>query len=185
MTITDKLIAGDTLDFVDLAPSGFEASAGWTLRYRLAPRFTDPVQAPIQITAAPYETDHYRIQVGSSTTATWAAGAYNWARWVEQIGMRMSLGEGEIQIMEDPAQRAAGYDGRTHTQKVLAQIEAAIEGLNYGVKSYAIGGRIWTKEDLSELIKLQQWYQQRANDESVVTSSGSGSRMMRVRYSRG
>lgn len=186
MTITDRLIAGDTLDFEDSFPQ-FPSSAGWTLRYRLVPRFTAPVVTAIDITAAAYG-EGYRVQVGSSTTSTWIGGAYSWARWVEKIGERLSLGEGSIEIIPDPATRPAGYDARSHARKVLDQIEEAIEGLRYGVKSYAIGGRIWTKEDLSELIKLQQWYKQLVTDETAVESGdggGANNRMMKVRLSRG
>jgi hypothetical protein len=63
--ITDELIGGDTLDFTDSVPE-YPASDGWTLKYRLTPRFASPVQAPITITASTFEVTDYRTQVTAS-----------------------------------------------------------------------------------------------------------------------
>lgn len=182
--ITDKLIAGDTLDFEDEAPD-FPATDGWTLKYRLVPMFTAPVQAPIELTAATYQTTDYRVQVGSATTATWLPGNYNWARWVEQIGMRQSLGEGTIEILADPATRAAGYDGRTHAEKMVAQFDAALLALNSGMKSYSIADRAYVYADLAELQEWREYWLQQVRDEQPVTSGSVNTRMMKARPARG
>jgi hypothetical protein len=43
-------VAGDTLDMQVTVPD-YPSTDGWTLKYRLTPRFSTPTQAPIDITA--------------------------------------------------------------------------------------------------------------------------------------
>lgn len=187
MTINDKLIAGDTLDFVDQVPD-YPASDGWTLKYRLVPRFTSPVQAPVTLTATTYETTDYRVQVGPSTTDDWAAGVYNWSRWVEQAGMRQSVGEGEIQILADPAARAQGYDGRGHARKVLDAIEAVLEGrASKDQEEYAIAGRSLKRTPIEQLLVLRDRYRTEVANGDAAAAVASGlpnPRMSGVRFNR-
>jgi hypothetical protein len=122
----DQVIAGDTLDFTDEAAE-YPASDGWTLKYRLVPEFTSPAQTPITLTALTYETTRYRVQESSTNTAAWKSGFYSWARWVEKSGQRVSLGQGRLEVLPDPAQMAAGVDRRSHVRRVLDALEAVIE----------------------------------------------------------
>ena len=68
------LTAGDTLDF-PVVVSGYKASDGWALKYRLAPRVSGTV---IDLTAVA-SGDDYRVQVTAAATAVWAAGFYSWS----------------------------------------------------------------------------------------------------------
>lgn len=118
-----KLVAGDTLDFRDQVP-GFRPLDGWTLKYRLAPRFTDPVQAPVEI-AGVVEGEDYRVQATPTETAAWTPGVYTWGRWVEKPGARQSLGTGQLMVTPNPAQLAAGADLRSTARKALDDALAA------------------------------------------------------------
>jgi len=171
----DELIAGDTLDFVDEVPE-YPATDGWTLKYRLIPRFTDPVQAPVDIVATTYLTTQYRIQETAPVTATWAPGDYTWARWVEQSSgqLRQSVGQGQLEVLTDPAQATQGYDSRSHARKMVDRIEAALEALNYGVKSYTVAGRMWLKEDTSELMDLLTMYRAQVEGEKARAAIAAG-----------
>lgn len=138
-----KLIAGDSLDF-NTEVADYPATDGWTLKYRLTPRFTTPAQAAITLTAATYQTTGYRVQAGPSETA-WEAGVYSWASWVEKTGSRVTLEQGaELTVAPDPTTMAVGTDQRSDAVKALASAKAALTAYtasNGAVEEYAINGR--------------------------------------------
>jgi len=147
------LTAGDNLSFTDEVPE-FKSSDGWTLKYRLAPM--DAAAAVIDLTATGTGTA-YKIQVGPTVTATWAAGAYNWARWIERPGERYTLARGSITIQPNPAAAAAGFDPRTQEEKDLAAVESIIRARLEGgaVLEYAINGRSLKRESMAALLDLK------------------------------
>lgn len=151
-----KLIAGDSLDFTTDVAS-YPASDGWTLKYRLVPRFESPAQAPITLTASTYETDRYRVQAGPSETADWATGAYGWASWVEQSGQRITLEQGgELTVAPDPAEAAQGTDVRSDAQIALANVRAVIRGVaSKNVLRYTINGRSLEHYSIPDLLQLE------------------------------
>jgi hypothetical protein len=185
----EELIAGDTLDFLDSVPE-YQPADGWTLKYRLVPRFTTPVQAPIDITASTSGSD-YRVQAAAAITATWTAGYYTWARWVEKAGpIRQSLGDGQILVIGDPAAAAAGYDGRSQAAKAVDDIKAAMatfSASNGTIKSYSIGNRQVTYRDKAEMITDLDFWQRQLNAErdAAAMAGGLGNpRNVGIRFSR-
>jgi hypothetical protein len=182
----DELIAGDTLDFLDTVPE-YPPADGWTLKYRLVPRFTSPVQTPIDITASTSGSD-YRVQAAAGITVDWKPGFYTWARWVEKTGpIRQSLGDGQLQILENPATAAAGYDGRSTARKMLDQIEAALLAFNLGVKAYTIGSRSMTKADIPELLTMRDRFRAEVENEAAAEKIAAGlgnPRNFGVRFNR-
>lgn len=156
--MNQELVAGDTLDFTVSVPD-YPATDGWTLKYRLTPRFTTPTQAPIDLTAAASGAD-YQVQAGPSTTAAWKAGTYTWARWVEKTGARQTLDEsGQLVLKADPSATVQGHDARTHASKVLDAIEAVIEGrATKDQEEYTIGDRQLKRTPLADLIALRGRY---------------------------
>jgi|GEM_PF-982787 len=146
-SMVSRLVAGFTLNFADRI-AAYPASAGWTLRYRLIPTFTAPVQVPIDLTAAPFEGDAYQVTAAPATTAAWQPGAYTWSRWVERAGEAHPLGVGRLVIDVNPMTAAAGYDGRTLAARALdeamsafaAAQTAAASGARQAVE-YSIAGR--------------------------------------------
>jgi hypothetical protein len=171
MSMVDTLIAGDTLDFTDVV-AAYPATDGWTLKYRLVPRFAAPVQAPIELTATPSGAD-YRVQETSVGTSSWTAGAYNWFRWVEKTGERQSLGSGSLTVQLDPATAAQGTDTRSHIEKVLAAIEALIEGRT-DVQEYSIGNRSIKKMPVPELLKWRNLYRQELRSAQAADRIAAG-----------
>jgi hypothetical protein len=186
MMMEDKLVAGDTLDF-STEVSGYPATDGWTLKYQLIPRFTSPVQAPITITAAT-DGEDYRVQVGSSTTATWTAGEYGWARWIEKIGMRISVGNGNTTVIQNPTTAVQGYDGRSHARIVLDAIEAVIEGrASKDQEEYSIEGRSLKRTPIKDLLVLRDTYRADVQAELAAERVASGlpnPRRVGVRFQR-
>jgi hypothetical protein len=183
----DQIIAGDTLDFTDDAPD-YPASDGWTLKYRLVPEFTAPAQTPITLTALTYETTRYRVQESSTNTAAWKSGFYSWARWVEKAGQRVSLGQGRLEVLPDPAATAAGHDGRTHARKVLEAIEAVLESrATKDQEEYSIAGRSLRRTSIPDLLVLRDKYKLIVASEDAAERASRGlgnSRNIQVRFGR-
>lgn len=185
----EELIAGDTLDFLDTVAE-YPPADGWTLKYRLVPRFTSPVQAPIDITASTSGAQ-YRVQAAAGITVNWSAGAYTWSRWVEKAGpIRQSLGNGQLEVIENPATATAGYDGRTHERKMLEAIEACLESrattTQREMVAYAIGSRSQTfdaEDTRAELVKLRNTYAWMVSDQEGL-AAGINRRRINTRIQR-
>lgn len=190
MNFPETIIAGDTLDFTVSVPD-YPASAGWTLKYRLTPRFASPVQAAIAITATTNANGlDYNVQAAPSATAAYVPGEYTWARWVEKSGARQTLDEsGPLLVKPDPALTAQGLDSRTHARKMLALIETALEAFaaNPVMKSYAIGARQYMRADIPDLLVLRDRYRNEAANEDAVARIAAGApnpRNIGVRFNR-
>ena len=68
---------------------------------------------------------------------------------------------------------------------MLQQIEAALEALNFGAKSYTIGVRSYTSFDKAELITMHDRYLRMVNDEdsaAAVAAGGANARKIGVRF---
>lgn len=185
----DELIAGDTLDFLDSVPE-YPPADGWTLKYRLVPRFATPTQAPIALSATTSGSD-YRVQEAAGITATWVPGAYNWSRWVEKAGpIRQSLGEGQLQVRTDPAAAVQGYDGRSQAAKAVGDIMAAMATFtasNGSIKSYTIGSRQVTYRDKAEMLTdLDFWRRQLVaeQDTAKIAAGLPNPRSVGIRFNR-
>lgn len=182
------IVAGDTLSQA-VSVAGYPASAGWTLKYRLTPRFSTPSQSPIVLTGAA-SGDLYLVQEVAANSANWKAGAYTWAAWVEKAGERYTVSPNwpsgsEIAILADPAQTAQGFDGRSHARKVLEAIEAVLERrATLDQEEYAINGRSLKRTPLPELLRLRQQYaaEVASEDAGALLSAGlGGGRKVQVR----
>lgn len=172
-----KLIAGDSLDFTT-SVADYPATDGWTLSYRLIPRFSSPMQAPITITATTYETSSYRVQVGPSTTADWAPGAYSWASFVEQTGQRITLEQGgELTVAPDPGTAAQGTDVRSDSQRALDNARTALATYtqsNGNVAEYEIAGRRMRFSSAADIVKLINHLQGEVTRERRAASIAAG-----------
>lgn len=188
-----EIIAGDTLDFYDDVPE-FPPSGGWTLKYRLIPRFASPAQSPITITASA-EGERYRVQAAAGVTTGWVPGWYGWSRWVEKTGpIRQSLGYGQIRVLTNPETSPAqgSYDTRSHNRKVLEAIEAVIEGRASSSQremvSYAIGNRSQSfdpnesKASLLELRSKYLWLVKNEDDRDALAAGLPNPRDVHIRF---
>jgi len=184
-------IAGDTLDFLDDVPD-YPPADGWTLQYRLIPRFTAPVQAPVDISATT-EGTQYRVQVSADQTAAWTAGFYTWSRWVEKAGpIRQSLGSGQFEVKADPSVAAAGLDTRTSARRILDAIEAVIEGrASRDQEEYTIAGangsRQLKRTPIADLLVLRDRFKAAVESEEAIEQLAAGlgnPRTFGVRFNR-
>ena len=187
----EVIVAGDTLDFLTTVQD-YPPTDGWTLKYRLTPRFATPTFAPIVLTATAVGGD-YQIQASPATTATWPAGSYTWARWVEKTGARQTLDEsGQLEVRADPAATAQGFDGRSHARKMLAAIIAVLENRASSTQrdmvGFTIGSRSQqfdqadTKEKLLELKSQYEWLVFNEDNAAGIARGEPNQRIVRVRF---
>jgi hypothetical protein len=148
----------------------YPATAAWVLKYRLVPRFTTPVQAPVEITATTVNTMDYRVQATPTATAAWTPGAYNWFRWVEKAGERQSLGSGSLTVQVNPATVAQGADIRSQAEAALDAINAVLANrATVDQQEMSIAGRSLKRMTVDELLKLRGYYKAQVNAELGVS----------------
>lgn len=186
MTCPQTLVAGDSLNFLTTV-TGYPASGGWALKYRLIPRNTGGTAI---VLASVAEGDDYRTQAAKTATASWVADNYTWTSWVEKGSERNTLTSGQIVITPNPETAAAGYDGRSMAQRALDDLQAAFatfKGSNGRVKRYRIADREMEFSDTTEILKqINYWERQLAEEKMCahLAAGGKPKNRILVRFSR-
>lgn len=179
----DALIAGDIWDWTT-AVDGYPATDGWTLKYYLTPRVAGTQISLVAATAS--DGTSYRVTASPATTAGYAAGKYDWRARVEKAGAEVTVDQGSS-IIQAKVAGATVSDNRTHARKMLDQIEAALEAFSIGVKSYAIGSRQMTKQDIPEILTMRDRYRTEVQNETAAAKMADGQanpRTFGVRFNR-
>lgn len=147
----DRIVSGDTLDFVTTLPD--YPAATYTLKFRLVPR-TSGTAIELTCTAGTDAYDH-RCAASATTTAAWSAGDYSWFSWVEKAGERYQVSDGACVIAANPA-TATTYDGRSQAEVALDAVEAVIaHRATLDQRSYSIAGRSLERMQVGELLALR------------------------------
>lgn len=158
-----ELFAGDSLNFVTRG-GDYPASAGWALKYRLAPLTVGGT--PIDLTGTA-EGDDHRVAVAVSTTANWAADTYSWVSWVEKAGEVYTLDKGQLVVRPNPRTLPAGYDSRSQARKALDDAKAAFAAWTPTRRRYKIGQREMEFHGTAEILKqIAFWEAAVAREES-------------------
>lgn len=141
----------------------------WSLKYALK-----SATQHVEITASA-DGSQFAVTVARATTATYTAGTYTWVGYVESSTERFEIDRGSIVLLPSySAASQAALDDRTHARKTLTLIEAAIEALNFGTKSYQIHNRAMTKRDLPELYEMRSRYKREVEAEDLNARLDSG-----------
>lgn len=100
----------------------------------------------------------WRFTVASAVTAALAPGAHRWAVVAyDADGGRVTLRTGESTVAPDPLATA---DARTPAERILAAIEATIEGRAVkDADAFTIEGRSITRTPVPDLLRLRNVYQ--------------------------
>jgi len=156
-TEPDVLIAGDTWSW-DKHVNDYSAADGWQLSYTLQGTEKIDLAWSTEVVAHPNGVD-FRITVPAATTATKTPGSLFWQAYVTKATERHTVGSGVITLKPNLATAAAGSQ-RTHAEKTLAVIKAALEGrLTSDIESYQIVGRAVNKIPIEQLVKLRGVYE--------------------------
>ena len=148
-----ELRAGETWTWTRELPE-YPPSDGWSLRYAV----TDLSGAPVlQVTAA-VEGSSYAVRVEASQTALVKPGRYTLAGRVERTDPAevRYVYVGELTVLPDPF---GGTDVRTHAERMLALIDAALEGrIPADAERITINGRSLDRIPIRELRRLRGIY---------------------------
>jgi hypothetical protein len=150
------VVAGDSLlwERDDIA-ADYPPADGYALVYRFAPANGG---TPAQV-AATNSGGTWRVAIPSATTAPWAVGEWRWTAVVSKDGGRVVVGQGAFKVDPDPMS-ASAPDTRSHARKVLAALEAAIEGraASTDLKVTLADGRSIERLSHAELVKMRDLY---------------------------
>lgn len=103
-------------------------------------------------------------------TDAYGAGWYEWTAYVTEIATsrRTTLATGSLEVKANPASAVAS-DKRSHARKVLAAIEAVLEGTaSHEQKSMSIEGKSLERRSPDELMKLRITYKAEVQAEQAV-----------------
>lgn len=181
MPMQDTLVAGDTLNYTATVPQ-YPPGAGWTLRVRFVPRATGVGSGVAYTATATTSGDVYTVQVPAAITATWAAGSYGWASWVEKAAERYTLASGQLTVQADPAAAAVGADSRSHAERVLDAIEAVIEGrASQAQAEMQLGQRALKYIPMAELLAVRDRYRWEVRSQRAAARGMPGVGILNVR----
>lgn len=175
-TTPQEVTAGDTLTW-QVSLSDYLANDSWVLNYALV-----NTTNKYTITASASGAEHL-INVSATTSATYAAGEYQWQAYVTKAAQRITVGMGTIKILPNLAGSAGGFDTRSHVKKTLDAIENWLENKNPAVSEYEIAGRRMRYIPIAELLKLRSQYKNELRAEEAAKSSGlKGRNRLQVRF---
>ena len=145
-----QLHAGDSITWSRDVPA-FPAAAGWVLSYVL--------NGPDRVSFEALATERmHTIEVAASVTATWPPGFYRWVARVERGNERRTVASGTLEVLPN-LDTAEPTDARSHAQRMLALIEAALEKrIPKDQQSYEIDGLRLDRIPIERLDALRTKY---------------------------
>lgn len=151
-----QFIAGDTIQWTKQL-ADYPPADGWTLHYKLNGPSTLSEDVDVDVSG-----DMYEVTIPAAATAfpAFVAGAYRMIGYVDNVaGERHTIYRADIEILPNVA--AVSYANlRTHDEKMLAAIQAALEGRSSAdIEQYQIDGTAITKIPMERLLQLQGIYQ--------------------------
>jgi hypothetical protein len=178
-----KFVRGDSIAWTrgDLS-SDYPAST-WALTYEFVPLGSAGTAFTITADA---DGDDYSVTVAAATTAAYVAATYEWAAFVTLSADRYRIDNGTLELLENLADPAAGYDGRSHVRIVVEAIDAVIQGrATKDQESYTIDGRSLQRTPIPDLLTLRSRYRAELKSEEaaekIANGLGSG-RLVKVRF---
>ncbi|WP_122761179.1 hypothetical protein, partial [Pseudomonas viridiflava] len=152
-----QIHAGDSATWSRAVPDR-PASAGWGLRYVLS--------GPDRHTVDALPTTPFQVEVSAQLSATWAPGLYRWVALAFRGDQRLTVAQGVLEVGAN-LETADPVDARSHAQRMLTMIEAALEKrIPKDQQSYEIDGMRLDRIPIERLDALRTKYQreiQRAN----------------------
>lgn len=149
----EKFTQGETVKWTK-SLSDFNASDGYVLTYEFAGGST---VTPIIGTP---NGDDWDISIASATTAAYRVGVLFWQAFVALAGERYKVGDGRFTIEQDLGE-SNDYDGRTIAEKILAAIDANLEGTaSKDQKKYKIGDVEIEKFAPADLLNQRDYWNQ-------------------------
>lgn len=162
-----RLTAGDFWTWIVPAPAAAPGGPVLALAWTIKPEAGGPI---VRAAGVP-DPEGVRVSFSSAVTAGFPAGRYAWAALAieAETGERVTLATGEVEVLPDPL--AATGDTRSAAARILAAIEAAIEGrATEDAESYTIEGRSLARTPVPDLLRLRDSYRAQVRAERGRTA---------------
>lgn len=103
-----------------------------------------------------------------------AIGVFEWQIWATRAGQaRTMLETGILEILPGSLDGARDRDSSTHLSRMLALIEGRLEGrLDLDSETYSVAGRSLSRIPMSDLVKMQAYYERRRRSELAALERG-------------
>lgn len=173
--LTEPIYAGATLDLAITLTA--HPAPEWSLRLFLR----GPTAIDLISTA---DGETHRFGASATVTQGWPPGAYWYSLRAVRSGEVVVVDEAQVAIRLDLAQVSGEHDGSTHAERVLAKIEAVIEGrATTDVLNYEINGRQLGRAQIEDLLKLRSVYRDEVRRERRAKQTGQSlfGRVIRAR----
>lgn len=165
-TTPASLIAGDTAKWL-LTFGDYLANDGWTVAYTLI-----NAAAKITFSASASGADHL-VNVAAASTATWAAGSYQWRATASKASEVYTVGTGTLTVQ--PAFSVSTLDVRTFAAKTVEALEAYLSNSNnLQAQEYEIAGRRLKRMSYPELIAARDKFKAEAARELAASNIARG-----------
>jgi hypothetical protein len=166
-----QLRAGDTWEWrrEDLA-ADYPAPT-WTLTYRFK-----NAAGGFEIVASA-SGSFFAVTHAAGTTASIAAGTYDWAAQVANGSAKYTIDSGTLEVLANlfSGTATAANDQRSHNRKALDAIKAVMEGrASVDQQEYTIAGRSLKRTPMADLIMLLNFYEARVNGEIAEENLRNG-----------
>jgi hypothetical protein len=165
-----EIFAGDSVTW-KISLGDYPASA-WTLKYALV-----TAGKLVTVTSAASGTDHL-VTITAATTAGYPTGEYSWRSYVEGgTSERYQVGTGVLNVRENYALAADGYDARSWAKITLDAIRARLKGdASTAQLSRRVGDLSVQEIPFQDLLKLEGELAQRVDAENAAADLAQGKR---------
>jgi len=146
--------------------SDYDPGDGWTLAYH----FRGPEDVDVDGTV-----DGSGFELAFDLEEFTQAGAYRWEAVATNVGQgeRVVVDSGRLTIRANLEDASALGDQSTHAERMVARLEAAIEGVaDSNVLSYTIAGRSIERIPIPELRSLLSSYRRQVENERALEALG-------------
>ncbi len=159
MTVPAELRAGDTVQWIEPAAvdlSGNAAtSATWVMTTYLR---TNTASEGATVVGTARSDGGWDMAIASGTSGGFDAGLWSWQTRITSGATVITVGSGTTTVL--PSLQYAGspaaFDGCSQAEQDLSAVQAAIRAIvAKGSKSYSIGNRSYTSQDLSALMQRE------------------------------
>lgn len=134
----------------------------WTFTYHLI----GPSKQQISTSA---DAGIVEVTLRTADTTAWPVGRYQWFLMRENGGDQVKVDEGFFTVAENPLGAAATVDTSTHAERMLAAIEARLEGrAKTDYENYSIDGRAISRIPVVELDRLRIRYANKVRKEKIA-----------------
>lgn len=102
------------------------------------------------------------VTIPGATTAAFGSGTLRYVLRATRAGATVTVAAGAVVLAADPSTA----EGTTHAERMLATIQAVLEGrAGADAESYSVGGRSLTKIPMRDLVMLRDRYAARVEAE--------------------